>query len=557
MPNPPFSDAPAGTPPKVWNIAQFSGVNTQAQRPAIGDQEFSWLQNYFPIGDGNMRTLWTNASAIYSAPGGKTIIYFYPFNLFGTLVAAVFFSDGTAVQVNLSTGSSTTISSNTGDFYSGAGPYPAASQWNAAGIVFVTEASNPNGYFAWGSGQLYRPGQPAPDWLTDETTTTMPSGVHGIAVETYGNRSWVATPPEPQPLSPGTSTPSIILNSVASNGADFNVGDGGGAVPQQDASLRYSFTALRQTNGFLYYMGDSATGCISNVQTVGGITSYSNQNVDPQKGTPWPATVQPFTTQYGPGILFANPQGVYLLVGGSVQKVSYDLDGIFANGDFQTLIPSAALAIVFGVTVYSLLLKTVDLNGNPAVIMCMTDGRPKGNGLRWWFASQTNSLTFIATSELNSTLTTWGTDGSNIFQCFAAASSSLTKTFQTKFFPGQSPAEYIMLKKLYRFYFMAIDNVGTGVTLTGTLDSDQGDVSYSINNTGAASITFVNDPGNVITFVNNTSGVLIFVVSGIALPFSDAACYGSLLGTTMSSTSTDYTLVALTMLYSNDAPRGG
>jgi len=557
MPRPPFPDA-STEPPRVWNIQDFVGINTQPKRSAIGDNEFSWLQNYFPIGSGNMRTLWSNAPASYTAPAGKTIVYFKMFNIGSALQAGVFFSDGTAVQVNPATGAAVTISSTVGTFYIG-NYNPAVAQWNANGIVIATEATNPNGYYAWDGSTLYAPGSPAPDWLTDNTATTMPSGIHGNAIEVYGNRAWVTTPPETG------GVPSTLSNSGPGNGATFSGTAGGGTTPQQDSSLVYTFTGLRQTNGFLYYFGDSATGVISNVQTATSgsslVTTYSNQNVDPQKGTPWRATIRAFTTGFGPGIMFANPQGVHLLVGGSVQKVSSDLDGIFANADFNTLTPSAGVAIVYGISVYCLLIKTLDYQGNPIVVMCMTDGMQKGNGFRWWLATQSASLKFISWSEINSQLTCWGTDGASVYQLFAAPSAALPKIVQSKFFPGQVPGEYITYKKMYRMLLQAQDNAGTGILLTGTADANAASTPISLNSLvtagGSGAIVFVNNSGGIIQFVNNLGEPINFTVASLLIPWTDVSCYGALMGVTLVSTSQDFTLIALTMLYSLDAPVGG
>src|SRR5215467_11469002 len=138
MPIPPLPDTAKGSPPQVWHVQQFAGINTNASRPAIADNEFSWLQNYMPIGDGNMRTMWSNGSVIFTAPVGKTIIYYYFFNIATVQQCAVFLSDGTAIQVNPVTQATVTISAIAGDFYAG-GYLPAAAQWNASGIIIVTE----------------------------------------------------------------------------------------------------------------------------------------------------------------------------------------------------------------------------------------------------------------------------------------------------------------------------------------------------------------------------------------------------------------------------------
>ena len=551
MPNPPFPDA-ADAAPLIWNLQAFSGINTQASRPAIGDQEFSWLQNYMPIGNGNMRTLYSNGTAVYTAPGGKTIIYYYFFNLATVQQCAVFLSDGTAVQVNPITMATVTISSTAGDFYAG-GYLPAAAQWNAAGIIIVTEATNPNGYFAWDGSTLFRPGQNAPNWLTDTTPTVMPSGIHGNAVETYQNRAWVTTPNE------AGSIPSIISQSEGGNGANFNTNAGGGSTPQQDSSLRATFTALKQTNGFLYYTGDSSVGAISNPQTTGGVTTYSNLNVDPQRGTSWPGTLQQFTTSLGPGLMFANPQGVFVLVGGSVQKVSGDLDGLFNSADFGTVTPTGATAIIFGITVYVFIFKTVDFNGNNVIVMAMTDGRgnARGDGFRWWLASQDASVTQIRPAELNSNLQVWGCDGTTLFQCFTTPSATLAKTYQTKFYPGQSAAEYIIYKKMYRLYYIAKDNSGSGVAFNGTIDGANSSTAITPTASGIGQLLFVNNSNQIIQFVNNSSVLIIFSLSNVLIFYHDFAAYDLLLGLTLKSTNTDFSMIAITMLYANDAPLGG
>jgi hypothetical protein len=547
MPTPNFPDSAEG--PLVFHIQDFSGINTNAPRPGIADNEFSFLKNYFPIGQGNMRTLWSNGSVVYTAPTGKTIVYYYFFNIATVQQCAVFLSDGTAVQVNPNTSATVTISSATNQFYSG-GYLPMAVQWNAAGILIVCESQNPNGYFAWDGTTLYGPGSAAPNWLTDQTPTVMPSGIHGNAIEVYQNRAWVTTPPETGGI------PSIISQSGPGNGATFSGGSGGGSTPQQDSSLRASFMAVKQCNGFLYYLGDSSIGVISNPQTSGGLTTYSNQNVDPQTGTIWPGSVQQFSSVLGVGIMFANPQGVFLCVGGVAGKVSDDLNGIFANADFS-FTPTAAIAVIFGIRVYSLLIKSIDQNGNPAIYMCMTDGKPKGDGFRWWLGDQDRTLSLIATNEFNSNIQAWGSDGTHLFQCFASPSLTLNKVLQTKFFTGKSPVEYIVYKKTLRFYFLAKDNSGTGVGFTGTYDGAAASTPVTLNSTGNNTLSWVNATGGIYNFTNASSQIFYFVVSSFVVPYTDADCYGLLLGWTFTSTNSDFTIIAQTMLYSLDSPLGG
>ena len=54
---------------------------------------------------------------LYTAPGGSTIVYHYPFNFNGTNYIFVCLDDGTAVAVNSDTGAITTVTTQPGAFY--------------------------------------------------------------------------------------------------------------------------------------------------------------------------------------------------------------------------------------------------------------------------------------------------------------------------------------------------------------------------------------------------------------------------------------------------------
>src|ERR1700730_1006237 len=58
----------------LFVLEQFSGMNTQADRSAIEDQECSWIENFIPIGSGNLRTLWGSGAVLFTATGGLTIV---------------------------------------------------------------------------------------------------------------------------------------------------------------------------------------------------------------------------------------------------------------------------------------------------------------------------------------------------------------------------------------------------------------------------------------------------------------------------------------------------
>ena len=539
----------AGGDRKFFTLEKFGTLNTKNARPSIGDQEFSWVENMMPIGDGNLRAMPSNGSSIYTAAGGQTVIYMYFYNIGSTNYAAIFLSDGTAYQVNTATLAVTTISSNPGQFFPGSSalnnPAPAASQFGQSGIVIVTTAS-PNGYFAWDGTTLYRPGDAAPNWLTNTTPTTMPSGISGTCVETYQNRVWVGN---------GANR----SNSAPSNGADFSGPNGGGTSPSTDSFLRREITQLKQSNGFLYQFADSSVNVISNVQSSGSpvITTYNNQNVDPQIGSPYHNSVQSF----GRGLVFAHNSGIYALVGGAAEKVSDNLDGLFLNAspflqsDSTIAQPSAAIMTIYDIKTYMLLLPLIDpFTGNERMGLAMWDGK------KWFLGSQDSGLTFIASQEINSSLQAYGTDGTNVFPLYSKTSNTLNKIWQTRLWPGDG---WHITKQAMRLYTMAQDNSGSGYTITGTVD-------YLLENTGLAThnititsatfgVIWQNASLQTVQWQNSTPANVNWTVVGLSLSGFDAGNInqrGNLLGLTLQSTSPDFTLIAHSLLYQNQSPLG-
>lgn len=515
---------------KIFGITKYKGINTKAQRPAIDDEEFFWLQNYMPIGDGNLRTLWGNGTAVYTATGVLTILSFSCFNIGTNNFAAVFLSDGTADQVNLNNLVVTSISAIPGTFSNGT-VLPDIAQWGNSGILIVSTVGA-SALWAW-DGTLYSPGVASPAWLNGGTPTAMPSGVSGSAIETYQSRAWIVNGP-------------VVTFSAPSNGADYSAASGGGTFTSSDSFLRHNYTAIRQANGFLYVFGDSSVNVISNVQTSGTppTTTFNNQNVDPQVGTAWHSSVQAF----GRGLIYANPSGVYALYGGAAEKVSDQLDGIFASANFTSgVVPTAAVATIFGIRIYMLLISMLDINGLQKNIMCMWDGK------KWFLGSQDITLSLVAPNEIDSILTSYGATSTKIHKMFSTQSETLTKSFETKFWGGDG---FILQKKAYRLYNQIRDIAGTGVTMTGSIDADIGPENITVNTT-ASSIIFTNAGGFPINFTNATGGIIIFSVANLTSNYQNCQAYGNLLGLTMNSNSSDFVLIAMALLYNEHAPLGG
>lgn len=142
--------------PKV--MAKWGSLNTQVDRAAIPEDDFSHLENFIPIAPGDLRALYAEGSTVYTtAP--RTIISMFPYNFGATAYVALFLDDGSAVQIKASDGSSVTIGT-AGTFYSG-GAIPACSQYQSKYLIIGSDVSA-NAYWVWDGTALFGAGGIAP-----------------------------------------------------------------------------------------------------------------------------------------------------------------------------------------------------------------------------------------------------------------------------------------------------------------------------------------------------------------------------------------------------------
>jgi hypothetical protein len=290
----------------------------------------------------------------------------------------------------------------------------------------------------------------------------MPFGVSGIGIETFLSRVWIWAPASNgDPQSQAT-----FLVSAPESLSDFSTASGGLLFNNSDRFLRAGYTSLHQSNGYLYPLGDSSADVISNVQTSGSplATTFNYQNTSAQIGAAWRDSVQDF----GQAILFGNPNGVQGLYGGSVRRVSGKMNDVFVNafpasGLPNALTPSGAVANVYTIPVYLMLMTVIDPNTlQQRNVMIGWDER------NWIVASQSTNLIFIGTQEQNSVMTAWGTDGSGLYPLFSQPSAALTKTLVTKMYGGER--EYLVKETLTMNYRVTDKSSAQGgVALTATI----------------------------------------------------------------------------------------
>lgn len=298
------------------------------------------------------------------------------------------------------------------------------------------------------------------DMATDAAGTIelMPFGVQGTCVETYAGHVWVANGP-------------LVTFTAPGSVSDFSSGNGGGSFTSSDSFLRVGYTRLIQTNGFLFLIGDSSMNYISGVMTntpQGGnpTTTFTNNNSDPETGTPYPASV----ATIGQDIFIANQNGIYISTGGTFDKKSEALDGVYntAPGIFNGKQLSAAKALIFGKLIWMALVPIIDpvtMTQRTKIFMY------NENHKYWWSSEQDVTLTFIQTQEINSVYRPYGTDGVSIYPLFTTPSTAFTKRFQSRLW--DAPAGYDHTKSSVNLFAMA-QFLGSSNSYNIFIDNEKG-----------------------------------------------------------------------------------
>jgi hypothetical protein len=137
---------------------KFAGVNTATTRAGVPDEQAYWIDGFMYLAARNLRTLYGIGAALYTA-SGNTIVCFYFYNIGATPYVIMFLSDGSAIQVNTSTGAVTTI------FAAATIASPSivnvgVSQYGQQYLLIV--ANQQNGYWIWDGTVLYGAGTLAP-----------------------------------------------------------------------------------------------------------------------------------------------------------------------------------------------------------------------------------------------------------------------------------------------------------------------------------------------------------------------------------------------------------
>lgn len=319
------------------------------------------------------------------------------------------------------------------------------------------------------------------------TISLMPYGVQGTAVESYQGHVWVFNGTLKQWSAPGSVT-------------DFSTSAGGGSETSGSSTQRVRYIGAVSTNGFLFEISDSSMDYISGVQTTGTVTpttTFTENNSDPEVGTPYPAAI----TTFGQEIFMANPTGVYVSSGGSFVKISESMDGVyntvpttnFNANPFNGFQLSAAKATIFGKRVWMVLVPIVDPVTNATVnkLIMVRDKKI------WWTSLQDVALTFIQGQEINSVYTAYGTDGTHLYPLFQQPSTAFTKTVQTKLWDPPSGYSGAQAESLFWSMWQCNSTLSTSITLN--IDAVGVSASGQYTNSATYTLTGPSTTGNYIT----------------------------------------------------------
>ncbi len=312
---------------------------------------------------------------------------------------------------------------------------------------------------------------------------------------------------------------------------DFTAASGGGSSALTDAAfpgpIYRLFSALEQ----LWQVGPGAVNAISNVQTTGGITTFSDTNIVSNVGSTFPSSVTSFFRTF----LFLTPYGIYAIVGATPQKLSDKLDDLFPDLQLGTDAP-AAVCTVHNVFVWVVLVPYMDPDvGLRSLLLCFVAGK-------WFFASAGTTLVALTSVLVGALPEMFVTNGTQIFQIFADDEEPVTYKIQSKLFDFGDSTQ---MKTMDRFGLeLQSDNV---VQPLVTIENENTSDDQNINLTSQNTIVFIGLGGIPITFVG--AGPITWITTGLQLArnATGVQIWGNYLGWTIQGQEPVWTMSAVQM----------
>jgi hypothetical protein len=556
---------------KSYFVAKdFKGINVTNNRTAIGEGEFSWLENTQPIGFGNVKIV--NApDTIDTVTFANTVTYMAAANIQNTEFLFAFQEDGSAQYVN--------IENNTQGNLAAANTFSNSNvqivQWKNERILIIDPA---NGYKTWdgtnlvsigsiGSVTINDPGTgysnanvsiSAPDetggepavgevvllsntvaqiiltepgtGYTSPPTITIndPTGANanvtctlfnqsGTGIATFSGRTWI-------------SEERTVYYSAADTYNDF-INVSAGFLTLTDSTLRTNIATIIAANNFLYIFGEDSINVFSDVRvnSVTGETLFTNTNVSASIGSGFKYAIFP----YFRSMLFLNRYGVYALVGATTTKISDSIDDVFTDIDFS--LPITSGQVLINNILCAAWTFVYNDAGTPRTIQLVFFDR------KWFITSQGSTITRTASATLAGNIIMYGTTGTDLIKFYSNNTTGIDWELETALWPMGDP---IRDKQALKVGVEA--TLGSGfASMQAFIDSEnQQSAAIDFANT----VFWVNNSGTVIPWINNSSQQIGWtsqggsVTSGYFLYRSDAKMYGKYLGLTLTGNTTPFTI---------------
>ena len=556
---------------KRYHVSKdFKGVNTKANRTAIGQDEFSWIDNAMPIGFGNLKIVNAKDTIANVAFQANVVsLHSVSISLANTnsdLVVAML-DNGAAQYVNLTAGN-TLGNIATSSAFSNSGVQ--VTQWKNERVLFIDPVK---GYKTWDGTNLVSVGSIQTVTITNGGSgyTSAPNVTISSTQETGGiNATATATVS-------GNVVTSVTLTNRGTgyiNAANVTVtftGGGGsnaaanvtvlsqvgqciatfsgrvwisddrtvyysapdsyndfgsiaaGNIILTDSTLHGSITQLVSANNFLYVFGQDSINVFSDVRVSAttGETLFSNTNISASIGSDLKFAIFP----YFRSILFMNRYGMYALVGSTTSKISDGLDGVFPSIDFSLPV-SGGQVLLNNILCAAFNFRTNYYSGTSRYVQAVFFEK------KWFFTTQDNDLKFMTSSPSAGLIKGYGTTGTNFVQLYGNTTASIASTVQTALLPMGDPIRDKQALKI------GVEATSTaGATVQATVDSEN---RSSAPITLSSFVTWYNLNNQTIPWTNNSNVTIGWISTGYFLYKSDAQQYGKYLGMTLTSNSSAF-----------------
>ena len=546
----------------------FSGVNTKANRTAIKEDEFAWLENAMPIGHGNIRVV-PGPSTVTGITFSASVSYAAYANIGTTNYYLAFMSNGGLEVVNLTTNIKSTVAAAATFSTSGV----ASSNWNNTYLIIIDPVK---GYFQWdgtnlvnvgsllftgsGSGTGYTTataaisapnqtgGIQAVISLSTNGTSITGIGAYGTGLSTGTGYTSVpsvtiTSPGSGQTITaslfsqPGTAIASFSGRVWIANGRTLYFTAAGtnndfystssGFIIFEDSTLVGNITQIISANNFLYVFGIDSINVISDVRVSStGTTLFTNTNISAAVGTDLPYAMM----AYFRSIVFMNRYGVYALVGSTTSKLSDALDGMFPYIDFTKTI-SAGQVLIYNILCASFCFTYNDPLSSARVIQAVYFDK------KWFFTSQ-GTFTYIVQIPTSGAATLYATTGTNLQKTYQDSTSAISSKVQTSLL---GMGDIIRDKQALKFGVEAILSSSFGNNLSITVDSESGSSPATTLNNFTV-VTWQNNTLVTVSWINNALANVSWgnSTTGYYLYRYDAQQWGKYIGLTITSTSPNF-----------------